>query len=234
MFVCVCLLAAQTPIPLSQSQAGIDSLHTQHASPLESGHILPPAVRLRRPTSAPLSFSSSSLSSFQLLLLLLQSLLLPITLSFPWPYTEDLWWQRCQHRSRWSSPAVLFPLARESIHSSLFSVPINLLSVFSGPHSCPSRASTVQPYRGLVTLDYSRREACVNVSLSNPSSLLPVIQISHWVCICLSFSFTLPAYLLSFSGQCMCLTVSVSCPLLSLYTVQVRLSPPHLYSIGVV
>lgn len=56
------------------------------------------------------------------------------------------------------------------------------------PHSCPSRASTVQLGRGLVTLNCSRREVCVNgFSLSNPSSLLLVIQISHCARVSLCF-----------------------------------------------
>lgn len=110
-------------------------LHTKHVSPLGSGHILPPAVRLRTPTSHHLH----PLLLFFLFLVLLQSLLLPITPSFPWPETGDMWWQRCQHRSQWSS-LLLFPLARESMHSSLFSFSINLLSVLSGSTFLPIKS----------------------------------------------------------------------------------------------
>lgn len=61
-------------------------LHTKHVSPLGSGHILPPAVRMRAPTSHHLH----PLLLFFLFLVLLQSLLLPITPSFPWPETGDM------------------------------------------------------------------------------------------------------------------------------------------------
>lgn len=138
MFVCVCLLAA--PIPLSQSQASIDSLQgwTAYTTCFSSG-LWPHSASCCQPEETHLTYypSSSSLSSF---FLLLQSLLLPITPSFPWPETEDVWWQRCQHRSRWSSPTVLFPLAQESIHSSPFSASINLLSVLSGSTFLPIKS----------------------------------------------------------------------------------------------
>lgn len=102
------------------------------------------------------------------------------------------------------------------------------------PHSCPSRASTVQPYRSLVTPDYSQREACVNVSPSNPPSILPVIQISHCVCNCLSF---LSLYLLICSPFLGSFCVSLSpfnALLLSLFAFQTGLNPSHMYCVGVV
>lgn len=63
------------------------------------------------------------------------------------------------------------------------------------PHSFPSRASTVQPGRGLVTLDCSRREVCVNVSLS----LIPHLffQSSRLVIVRGSLSFFIPSTCLS-------------------------------------
>lgn len=145
MFVCVCLLAA--PIPFFPSitglyrfPAGLDYIQNMRLlSDLDTLCLLlsgwgdPPPITS---TSTPFSFSSSSLSSF---LVLLQSLLLPISPSFPWPETGDMWWQRCQHRSQWSS-LPLFPLARQSMHSSPFTVSINLLSVLSGSTFLPIKS----------------------------------------------------------------------------------------------
>lgn len=54
----------------------------------------------------------------------------------------------------------------ESIHSSSSRSPSIYSLCSPGPHSCPSRASTVQPHRALVTQVYeSGRMVCVNVSL---------------------------------------------------------------------
>lgn len=168
-------------------------------------------------TSIPLTLSS--------LLLLHKSLHFPISTIFPWPETEDVRWQRCQHRSQWSSPAVLFPLAQELMHSSPFSVLTNLMLLFSGSTFLPIKSSHCLALQGLVTLDYSGRKACVNVSLSNPSSFLPLIQIRLCVSVGFSFSFPLPAYLFSFSG--LACEFLLSALLLNLHTFQAMVSPPR-------
>lgn len=159
LLLCVCWLHRLLSLFLNPR------LHTNRASPLESGHILPPAVSAEEthsPTSPPLSSSFSLLPSL-----------------FP-----DLRQRTCDDRgvstghgdpllpfcSHWPRSRYIPPCSR--------SPPI-YSQCSQEPHSCPSRAHTVQPYRALVTLDYSGRKACVNVSLSNPSSLLPAIQISH-------------------------------------------------------
>lgn len=62
--------------------------HTKHAFSLGAGHILPPAVRLRRPTPQSPPPSSPSLPHPTPLFLLLPSLVLPVSPSFPRPETE--------------------------------------------------------------------------------------------------------------------------------------------------
>lgn len=81
--------------------------HKKHAFPLGAGHILPPAVRLRRPTPQSPPPLSPPLPHPTPLFLLLPSLVLPVSPSFPRPETEIVWWQRCRRRSRWSSPTIV-------------------------------------------------------------------------------------------------------------------------------
>lgn len=103
------------------------------------------------------------------------------------------------------------------------------------PHSCPSRAPTVQPRRSPVTPDYSRGEKpCVNVSLSNPSSLFPVVQIFH--CVWNSLFLSLGPLICSPSlvSVCVCNSLSLFMPLLCLYTSSLGLNPPHMEYIGAV
>lgn len=72
--------------------------------------------------------------------------------------TGDVWWQRCQHRSWWSPPAVV-PTGQGSRYIPPCSRSPSIYSLCSpGPHSCPSRASTVQPHRALVTQIYGTGE----------------------------------------------------------------------------
>lgn len=187
-------------------------LHTNRASPLESGHILPPAVCAEE-THSPFISSPPLSSSF--------SLLPPL---FP-----GLRQRTCDDRgvsTGHSDPLLPFcshwPRSRY-IPPRSQSPPI-CSRCSQEPHSCPSRAHTVQPYRGLVTLDYSGRKACVNVSLSNPSSLLPAFQISHCEYLSLSLSFPLRACLLFLSHQCVCVSL-----LHSLSAFEASWSPPHTY-----
>lgn len=65
----------------------------------------------------------------------------------------------------------------------------------------------------------------MNVSLSNPSSFLPLIQIRLCVSVGFSFSFPLPAYLFSFSS--LACEFLLSALLLSLHTFQAMVSPPR-------
>ncbi len=100
-----------------QSQAGTVSLqfrlHAPHASPLGSGHILPPAVRLRRPTSLHLY------PSFYFILLFPPSPYYPLF---------SLAWERGRAMTEVSAQVTVIlcyrsvPTGRESMHSSSFSV----------------------------------------------------------------------------------------------------------------
>ena len=115
-------------------------------------------------------------------------------------------WQRCQHRSQWSSPAVLFPLAQELIHSSLLSVPSNLLLVFSGSTFLPIKSSHCLALQGLVTLKSSGRGLCESFSFL---ILHLFFHSSRLDFVCLSFSRILFLYLLISSSSLVIVCVSV-------------------------
>lgn len=97
---------------------------------------------------------------------LLQSLLLPISPSFP------LAWDRGTCDDRGVSVGHGDPLCRRSHWPGSQCIPSRSRSpsicpvCSQDPHSCPSRAPTVQPHRGLVTLGYNGKEVRVNVPLS--------------------------------------------------------------------
>ncbi|KAK5886380.1 hypothetical protein CesoFtcFv8_017418 [Champsocephalus esox] len=102
----------------------------------ESGHILPPAVRRRRP------------ASFHLhppLPLLLIHLLFPTPPPLNPPIFPGLRQRTCDDRgfsTGHGNPLLPFcsHWPRESIHSSPFSVPINLLSMFPGSTFLPIKS----------------------------------------------------------------------------------------------
>lgn len=185
--LCVCWLLLSLPYfssitALCGFPAGLE--HIQNMPLLwDPGHILPPAVTLRRPTSRHLR--GPPLSSF----FLLQSLLLPISPSFP------LAWDRGTCDDRGVSAGHGDPLCRRSHWPGSRCIPPrsrppSICPVCSqDPHSCPSRAPTVQPHRGLVTLGYNGKEVRVNVPLSEILYLSFSLsdQISHCVLILLSF-----------------------------------------------
>lgn len=87
--------------------------------------------------------------------------------------TWDVRWQRCQHRSWWSPPAVV-PTSWGSRYIPPWSRSPSIYSLCSpGPHSCPSRASTVQPRRALVTQVYGAGERSVWMFPSSFISFFP-------------------------------------------------------------
>lgn len=87
--------------------------------------------------------------------------------------TRDVRWQRCQHRSWWSPPA-LVPTGRGSRYIPPRSRSPSIYSLCSpGPHSCPSRASTVQPHRALVTQVYEAGERSMWMFPSSFISFFP-------------------------------------------------------------
>lgn len=168
MFVCVCLLAA--PIPFFSSitglyrfPAGLDYIQNMRLlSDLDTLCLLlsgwgdpppPPPPSPFPPHPSPLSSSSFS-PSFSLLAPLFPGLRQGtcddrgVSIGHSDPLC------RCSH---WPGSRCIPPRSRSPSICSLCS---------QDPHSCPSRASTVQPYRGLVTLDYSGREKSVWMFLS--------------------------------------------------------------------
>lgn len=161
---------------------------------LLSGWGHPPPI-----TSTPFFYFSSSSSSFGPSFSLLPPLFLGLRLG-----TCDDRGVSVGHNdplcccSHWPGSQCIPPCSRSPSICSLCS---------QDPHSCPSRVSTVRPYRGLVTLGYNGREACANVSLSNPSSLFfPVIQISY----CEFYLIFLPLYLPLSSGFLVTVCLSIS------------------------
>lgn len=156
----MCLLAAHIPL-FSQSQARIDSLQCQTA--LHNMLLLwdlDTFCLLLSGSGDPLPSTSTPPSPFSLLLL-------------PYYPLFSLAWDRGRVMTEVSAQVTVI-LSYRSVPTGPRSRCIpprsrspSICSLCSrDPHSFPSRASTVQPGRGLVTLDCSRREVCVNVSLS--------------------------------------------------------------------
>lgn len=144
-------LPLQPPPPLGQcidSLQGWQHTHTQHASPLGSGHILPPAVRPRRLTSPSPP-------------LLPQSLLLLIScphthrrggLVGGWVGAGEGGGRVMTEVSAWVTvilSAVVPTGPGKSMHSSpVLRLHQSALLCSQDSHSCPSRAPTVRPSQG--------------------------------------------------------------------------------------